>query len=138
MKALSFRQPWATLIVTGEKTIEWRSWKTDYRGDIVVCSSATKQELDWAHMSEDDRACFPLGQAFGIVTLRGIRQFKKSDFDAACMSDGFDTMPDPPGYAWLLENPRFIENFPVKGKLNFFNLNDDLIKVIEVEAETAN
>jgi hypothetical protein len=27
MKALSLRQPWATLIITGRKTIEIRSWR---------------------------------------------------------------------------------------------------------------
>ena len=32
MKALSVRQPYATLIATGEKTIEWRSWKTPTAG----------------------------------------------------------------------------------------------------------
>jgi hypothetical protein len=122
MKALSFRQPWATLIVIGEKTIEWRSWKTGYRGDILVCSSSTKQDLNWSKMTPDERDCFPLGQAIGIVTISDMRPFAKADFDAACMDDNFDVMPDPPGYAWVLENPREIEAFPVKGKLHLFDV----------------
>ena len=30
--ALSIRQPWAELILQSRKTIELRSWDTDYRG----------------------------------------------------------------------------------------------------------
>ena len=34
--ALSIRQPWAELIVTGKKTIEIRSWSTEYRGLLWI------------------------------------------------------------------------------------------------------
>ena len=36
MKVLTIRQPWATLIVEGYKRFEFRSWKTNYRGDILI------------------------------------------------------------------------------------------------------
>ena len=39
MKALSLKQPWANLILSGRKTIETRKWKTSYRGDLLICSS---------------------------------------------------------------------------------------------------
>lgn len=42
MKALTIKQPWASLIVEGIKDIENRTWKTNYRGKIYVhCSKAT-------------------------------------------------------------------------------------------------
>jgi hypothetical protein len=34
--ALSVRQPWAYLIVMGQKTLELRSWSTSYRGLLLV------------------------------------------------------------------------------------------------------
>ena len=40
MKAISIQQPWAHLILTDEKQYEYRSWSTDHRGDLLVCSSA--------------------------------------------------------------------------------------------------
>jgi hypothetical protein len=40
MKALSLLQPWASLIAFGEKKIETRSWKTSYRGELYIHSSA--------------------------------------------------------------------------------------------------
>ena len=36
MKTLSVRQPWANLIVRGIKDIENRSWKTNFRGRILI------------------------------------------------------------------------------------------------------
>ena len=39
MKVLSIRQPWASLIVEGYKKYEFRSWKTKYRGKILIHAS---------------------------------------------------------------------------------------------------
>ena len=36
MKAISLWQPWATLLATGAKTIETRSWTTQHRGVIAI------------------------------------------------------------------------------------------------------
>ena len=36
MRALTVRQPWASLIAAGAKTIETRSWSTGYRGDLLI------------------------------------------------------------------------------------------------------
>ena len=36
MKALSLTQPWATLVVTGAKRFETRSWTTTYRGPLLI------------------------------------------------------------------------------------------------------
>src|SRR6185369_15077202 len=46
MKALSLTEPWASLVVTGEKKIETRSWKTEYRGLIAI--QAAKGFPAWA------------------------------------------------------------------------------------------
>ena len=46
MKALSLTEPWATLVATGEKKIETRSWKTPYRGLIAI--HAAKNFPAWA------------------------------------------------------------------------------------------
>lgn len=41
---LSIRQPWADLIVDGLKDVENRSWKTDFRGIILVHASRVIDE----------------------------------------------------------------------------------------------
>ena len=40
MKAISIKQPWASLIANGIKDIENRTWATKYRGKILIHASA--------------------------------------------------------------------------------------------------
>ena len=40
MKVLSLTEPYATLIKKGVKTIETRSWKTNYRGKLYIHASS--------------------------------------------------------------------------------------------------
>ncbi len=39
MKTLSIKQPFAELVVSGRKSIEIRSWATNYRGEFLVHAS---------------------------------------------------------------------------------------------------
>ncbi len=42
MKALSLRSDYALEVLNGDKTIEYRSWPTKYRGDLLICAAAHK------------------------------------------------------------------------------------------------
>lgn len=108
MKALSIRPDYALEIVAGYKTVECRTWKTNYRGDILIC--ATQKKI---------KHTIP-GHAIALVTVADVVPFKRKHLKAAEMepSEFEDGM-----YAWILENPRVIEPVPVKGKLGLFNLD---------------
>ena len=41
IKALSIRQPYLGRILRGEKTEEYRSWRTTYRGPLILHASKT-------------------------------------------------------------------------------------------------
>ena len=36
MKVLTLKQPWASLVANGYKIYEFRTWKTNYRGEILI------------------------------------------------------------------------------------------------------
>lgn len=36
MKVITIKQPWATLVAEGLKKYEFRSWKFNYRGEILI------------------------------------------------------------------------------------------------------
>ena len=40
MKAITLRQPWASLVALGVKAIETRSWSTRYRGPLAIHAAA--------------------------------------------------------------------------------------------------
>lgn len=48
MKAITIWQPWASLLVRGEKLYETRSWATSYRGPIAIHAAArpVQQTID--------------------------------------------------------------------------------------------
>lgn len=53
MVALSIRQPWAWLIVSGAKDIENRSWETDHRGPLWIHAGTTKAKRDDLDAAEE-------------------------------------------------------------------------------------
>lgn len=115
MKAISIRQPYAHFIMCGKKDIECRSWQTSYRGDLLICASANPKIKN----------TIP-GHALCVARLDSIESFTKDHLDRACMSD----MPDGKAYAWHFTDLRLIEPFPVKGKLNFFEVPNEKIKIL--------
>ncbi len=105
MKALSIRQPYASEIASGEKTEEYRSRRTHFRGPLLVCSTKAPDEGGEG---------MPCG-----VTI--------------CTVDLVDCIPDGSGgWAWVLENPRPVEPRPIKGVLGFYEVDDS--EVVQVSA----
>ena len=52
MDALSLKQPWATLLVHGRKTIEVRRWSTKRRGLLLIHAARVpdKRAAAWKHV----------------------------------------------------------------------------------------
>lgn len=112
MKALSIKQPWASLIASGRKTIELRSWRTHYRGPLVICAGSRP----WKGLKPDG----PLGVTVGVVELVDVRLATHADANAAGLPDGVE-VPDG-WYAWCLDQARPVAHVPVKGRLGIFDL----------------
>lgn len=132
MKALSLKQPYAELIRNGSKIIETRKWKTNYRGDLLICSSLSKhdggvkykdfvQSMKLLDYYAKNNIEINYGYAICVVKLVDVKPMKKEDEKSACCSlyDG--------AYSWFLEDLRQIEQFPVKGQLSLFDVYDKLI-----------
>jgi len=120
VKALSIHPVYAGLIWTGEKTIECRSWRTNYRGDLLICSTAKKI-----------KDTIP-GHALCVVTLADIVPFQKKHLKAACMTPEDFT---PGLYAWILKDVRTIRPIPVKGRLSLWNYDGEIEYLPEPETE---
>lgn len=46
VRALTLRQPWASLVAVGAKTIETRGWSTDYRGPLLIHAAKRTPDVD--------------------------------------------------------------------------------------------
>jgi len=114
MKALSVRQPWATFIAWGMKTIEVRSWTTNYRGPLLICASGRD-------VKTDDGFVYPAGYALAQVQLVDVRPLLPKDMKTAGLkrADFEDNL-----FAWVMENAWEIEPFTVSGRLGIYNIPD--------------
>lgn len=105
MKAISIQQPWANMIAAGEKTIETRTWSTQYRGEILIVSSK-KPDIP------------PAGYALAVATLVECRPMSVLDEPAA------QCRKTPNAVAWVLVNVRRLKTpFPVQGELGVFEVD---------------
>lgn len=114
VKALSILPEYADDILVGAKTVEWRSWKTDYRGDLLICASSRKLK---GYIS---------GYALCMVKLVDVVPFTRKHIKGALM----DGVPNPAGYAWILEDVRYIKPFKYKGQLHIYDVDASLVKVL--------
>jgi len=114
MKTLSLRQPWAGMIATGEKNIETRTWRTLYRGDLLICSSLKFDKnatVDWF----TDPQYFLRGMTICVVDLVDCVPMEGKHVDRACCDVYYGA------WAWILENIRVVRNIPIKGSQGIFN-----------------
>lgn len=109
MKALSVKQPWANLIAKKLKTIEIRTWQTDYRGDLVICSS----QYPTVH---------PFGCAICIVELFKIEPMKKEHALYAKVKFKKNV------YAWHFRNVRLLSSpISIKGNIGLFDIDQKVL-----------
>jgi len=87
MKALTICQPYAALIVRGEKLVENREWPTNYRGPLLIHAGKSRAWLD--EDDEDDFAALndPLvfGAILGVARLADvlhIDRIRAGEYDA--------------------------------------------------------
>lgn len=115
MKAISIRQPWASLIASGHKTIETRTWPTPYRGDLLIC--AARNPAPGCNATD-----LPTGVALAIVRLVDSRPMQAKDVGAA--NRPFDRKL----WSWVLTEVRPIKPFPLRGQLRLFEVDDHQIR----------
>ena len=126
MKALTIKQPYATLIAEGIKEYEFRTWKTNYRGKFLIHAGKGKN-LEYIKKFEHLNLEYPSSCIIAKVVLE----------DCIEVTDEFREIlkeKNPilyshvinnktwKGYAFKLTNVEKIENIPAQGKLSFWNI----------------
>lgn len=122
MKAISIRQPWAWLIVNGYKDIENRSWRTKYRGQVLIHASQGVKKAEYERAKElterlgitlPDSSSFETGGIVGVATITDCVEQSESPWFFG--EKGF-----------ALTDARPLNFIQMKGKLSFFETGIDL------------
>lgn len=136
MKALSLTQPWAELVVLGEKQWETRSWRTSHRGRIAI--HASKKFPRWAKDLTETDPYFvttlgncpitelPLGAIVGTVEI--IRMEPTNDLrDILGRKEIAFGDYQVERWGWELANPvELAEPIPCRGALGLWELPGDV------------
>lgn len=130
MKALSIRQPWAWLIIHGGKDIENRSWHTKYRGRFLVHASAGCTRKYWAEAVSFALKAGLINHPSEVPPINEL--LLGGIIGSVELVDSLDTS-DSPWYmgqkGFTLRNPKPLGFVPYKGRLQFFEVPDDLIRL---------
>ena len=122
MKVLSIKEPFASLIKDGKKTIETRSWKTNYRGEIFIHASKTKQKLDDRIRKLNDMISPNPGYILCKGKLTDCIYMDEEFISKIKQEDEYIYGHYVIGrYAWMIEDVTPIKPIFAKGKLGIWN-----------------
>ncbi len=123
MKVLTIKQPWATLIMQGDKRFEFRSWQTRYRGELLIHAGKGIDKIAMKRLEKYLPNELPFGKILGKVTL--VECVKMSpEFKEILSKENSDIYTESSfkeNYGWQLENVEvFEEPIEAKGKLSLW------------------
>ncbi|MGI6233265.1 MAG: ASCH domain-containing protein [Prevotella sp.] len=127
MKTLSVRQPWATLLVSGIKDVENRTWAPNYKGRILIHASSAKIPKNFAATGIFEQMnAIENEQLFGNIPgydemdYSTILGYVTIDGD---INDSTSIWADPVEHQWQIKDAYIFDEpiHGVKGKLNLFD-----------------
>lgn len=129
MKVITIKQPFATLIAEGYKEYEFRTWKTKYRGDILIHAGKgidKKAMKRYEHLNLD----YPTGCIIAKAILTDCILIGDKEKEMLTKKDplvyyGIIKKPDWIGYGFKLENVQKIEPIGINGKLSLWDYDYD-------------
>ena len=129
MKIISIKQPWASLIATGAKDVENRTWPTRYRGPVLIHSS---QRADDVTSDEIERrfgvrlpSTLPLGGIVGLSEIIGCVKLHPSKWYA------------PGNWAFVLEHSIALPFVQWKGQLGIRDAPRSLLDLLDLDHHAA-
>jgi len=129
LKCLSISQPFASLIISGKKSIELRNWNTKFRGEFLIHSPTKIRMEDCRRLKIDTN--LPTGVIIGKATLYDVKKYNSlkevvQDKKLHLASTKFWNKK----YGFMLKNPKaFKIPIPMKGKLGFFDIEIQKSKI---------
>ena len=125
MKVLTIKEPWASLIVQGFKEYEFRSWRTNYRGKILIHAGLSKENLDrFKDYNLDISSGEIIGEAYIVdcLLVDEVLDKKLREVDENVYGNNHIGL-----YAFKLEKAvKYDKKIKVKGKLGLWNYNEKI------------
>lgn len=127
MKALTVKQPWAELIVSGRRKFEIRTWKTEYKGWLLIHAGRKIDEEAMRHfeMSSQNQT---LGAIVGKVFIEDYVSFTPESWEAYRPEHMEWTAFQAGIVGWRLNQAvKFEKTIPWNGSLGLFEIPDSAL-----------
>lgn len=125
MKALSIKQPWASLIISGLKPVENRTSKWNHKGPLAIHASKMFDK-------NYDKSILSLGLGDIIEKSKKLTGgFIGSVNMIDCVTE-HDSLFFSGPYGYVFENPKKCDLVPYKGQQGVFNINYDSFMFHEI------
>ena len=125
MKTLTIKQPFASLIAEGYKVYEFRTWKTKYRGDILIHAgkSIDKEAMKrFAYLN----LTYPTGKIIAKATITDCIEIddnmkkKLKELDEKVYHGAITKHSNKNEFGFKLENVEKIPPIEINGALSFW------------------
>jgi ASCH domain len=135
---LSVRQPWASYLVSGLKTVELRSWSTRHRGWLWI-HAGKKLDLEAMKLLQLRGDDFSRGGLVGLAKLEDCMPFVSEEHWLSLRGEHLS----PGCYSGMCFGWRFSDSFAIDriiecpGELGLFHLSQSIIGSVANEAGLA-
>ena len=125
-KTLTICQPYAELIMRGQKLVENRTWKTGYRGPLLIHAGKSKEWMrDYRNWPKPEDLVF--GAILGVVDLVACHQYE--DINEGSCPDEYvflrEHIHTEGPWCWVLASPkRLVEPIPFRGQQGLYGVPD--------------
>lgn len=125
MKAITIKQPWATLIAKGYKEYEFRTWKTKYRGDVLIHAGKNVDKKALKRF-ENLNLDYPLGCIIAKAKITDCVYVDKDFINKVVPKNpevyrGLINKDNWEGYGFKLEDVEEIQPIKINGRLSFWD-----------------
>lgn len=132
MKVLTIKQPFASLIAEGIKEYEFRTWKTKYRGELLIHAG---KGIDKKAMKkfEKYKLDYPSGCIIAKVNLTDCIQIddlarEMLQAKNPLVYESVIKHPEWDGFGFKMENVKKIEPIFINGKLSMWEYEGEIIE----------
>ncbi len=123
MKVITIKQPWATLIAKGYKKYEFRTWKTNYRGEILIHAGKGVDKEAITRFEYLDLE-YPMGFIIATARISDCIEVDDSFRKKVLLIDPIVykglSKKDWNGYAFKMEDVQEIDPIEANGKLSLW------------------
>lgn len=129
MKVITIKEPFATLIAEGYKEYEFRTWRTKYRGEILIhagkgIDKKAIEKFKYLNLKYSSGKIIAKAVLTDCIKINNQAREMLKDKNEHLIYSSIIKNTDWNGYGFKLENIEKIDPIEINGKLSLWDYNE--------------